>query len=61
MWQDPIVEETREARQQIVEECGEDIHAFFEYLRAREQHHIEDVVSLNPNEPEVEMPHVASR
>jgi hypothetical protein len=61
MWQDPIVEETREARQQIVEECGGDVHTFFEYLRAREQQHIQDVVSLAPNEPEAELPHIASR
>jgi hypothetical protein len=61
MWEDPIVEETREARKQIVEECGEDIHAFFEHLRARERQHIEDVVTLNPNEPEHYIHHVASR
>lgn len=61
MWQDPIVEETRESRRQIVEECGEDIHKFFEYLRAREQQHIEDVVTLEPNTPEPDVRHAASR
>jgi hypothetical protein len=49
MWEDPIVEEIRDARQQIVSECGEDVHAFFEYLRARERDHAEDVVTLQPN------------
>jgi predicted NUDIX family NTP pyrophosphohydrolase len=61
MWQDPIVEETRAARKEIVEECGEDVHAFFEHLRARERQHIEDVVTLSPNEPESDIRHVASR
>jgi hypothetical protein len=60
MWQDPIVEETREARAQIVEECGEDVHAFFEYLRSRETKHIEDVVTLEPNEPEAACRHGTS-
>ena len=60
MWQDPIVEETRAARKEIVEECGEDIHAFFEFMRARERLHIEDVVILDPNEPEPEIRHVAA-
>ncbi len=61
MWQDPIVEETREVRRQIVEECGDDIHTFFEYLRAREQRHVEEVVTLDPNEPEPDIQHVAAR
>ena len=52
MWQDPIVEETRESRRQIVEECGEDIHEFFEFTRARELQHVEDVVTLEQNAPE---------
>ena len=61
MWQDPIVEETRESRHQIVEECGEDIHRFFEYLRARERQHAEDVVTLEPNAPEPDVRHAALR
>jgi hypothetical protein len=60
MWPDPIVEETRAARKEIVEECGEDIHAFFEHMRARERQHIEDVVTLDPNEPEPEVRHIAA-
>lgn len=61
MWRDPIVEETRAARKEIVEECGEDVHAFFEYLRARERQHIEDVVTLDPNDPEPDIRHGAAR
>lgn len=54
MWKDPIVEETRQAREKIVEECGEDVHAFFEFLRARERRHPDDMVTLSPNEPEAD-------
>lgn len=60
MWSDPIVEETRQAREKIVEECGEDVHAFFEFLRARERRHPEDMVTLQPNEPETELPRPAA-
>lgn len=60
MLRDPIVEETRAARKEIVEECGEDIHAFFEHMRARERQHIEDVVTLAPNEPEPDSRHVTA-
>jgi hypothetical protein len=45
MWQDVIVEETREVRRQIVSECGEDVQLFFNLLRAREQQHVHDVLS----------------
>lgn len=61
MWEDPIVEETRAARAEIVEQVGEDIHAFFEYLREREKRASEGVVSLPPNSPEASMRDVASR
>ena len=49
---DPIVEETRKARAEIVRECGEDIHAFFEYLRERERTNKRSVVNLEPVTPE---------
>jgi len=62
MWEDPIVEESRAARAELVEQAGESIHAFFEYLREREKHDTEDVVvTLPPNAPEPNMRHVASR
>ena len=61
MWNDPIVEETRQAREEIVEECGEDIHAFFEFLRARERRHPEDMVTLQPNAPEDDLSRTAAR
>lgn len=58
---DPIVEETRAARAEIVEECGEDIHQFFEYIRARERKNPQGVVTLAPNAPEPSMQHSSSR
>ena len=61
MWEDPIVEETRAARAELVEQAGESIHAFFEYLREREKHDTEGVVTLPPNVPESSTRHVASR
>jgi hypothetical protein len=61
MWEDPIVEETRAARAELVEQAGESIHAFFEYLREREKHDTEGVVTLPPNVPEPSMRNVASR
>jgi hypothetical protein len=61
MWQDPIVEETREARELLVEACGEDVHTFFEFLRAREAKRPHEVVTLAPNTPEPEAPLLATR
>jgi hypothetical protein len=49
MANDPIVEETRAAREQIVVECGEDVRAFFEYLRKRERQNPTGVVILDSN------------
>jgi hypothetical protein len=55
MSDDPIVEETRKARAEIVRECGEDVHAFFEYLRERERTNKRSVVTLEPVTPEESM------
>jgi hypothetical protein len=61
MWDDPIVEEIRRARQEVVERFGDDIHAFFEYLREREASEKNPVVTLTPTQPDPEMIGVASR
>jgi hypothetical protein len=61
MSDDPIVEETRAVRAQIVHECGEDIHTFFEYLRQREKENQQEVVTLQPNAPESRMEGATSR
>ena len=61
MADDPIVEETRAARAAIVAECGEDIHAFFEFIRDRERRNPGGVVNLEPNKPEPMMSSSTSR
>jgi hypothetical protein len=55
MQDDPIVEETRQARAEIVDACGEDVHTFFEYLRERERHNSRGVVTLEPVAPDAIM------
>jgi hypothetical protein len=52
MWSDPIVEETRKAREEVVAPFGTDVHAFFEFLRARERSESNPPVTLTPNKPE---------
>lgn len=61
MWEDPIVEETREARRELVKQFGEDIHAFFEHLRTCEAAEKELVVSLSPNPADPALQDVTSR
>jgi hypothetical protein len=61
MSDDPIVEETRAIRAEIVRECGEDIHTFFECLRKREKENQHAVVTLKPNAPEPSMEGAAAR
>ena len=36
MYRDPVVEEVRKARREIVEQAGNDLHRFCQMLRARE-------------------------
>ncbi|HUP61114.1 MAG TPA: hypothetical protein VNA69_11905 [Thermoanaerobaculia bacterium] len=61
MWLDPIVEETRKARAEVVAPFGENIHEFFEYLRKREGQSDRAAVTLQPNTPEPTVPQAASR
>lgn len=61
MSNDPIVEETRAARAEIVRECGEDVHAFFEYLRERERANNRSLITLDPVIPEPSMTGSAAR
>ncbi len=61
MVDDPIVEETRTARAEIVEACGEDVHTFFEYIRERERKNPRGVVTLEPNVAEPMMRDSAAR
>lgn len=62
MSEDPIVQETRLARSEVVEQFGDDMHAFFEHLRAREATEKQGmVVSLAPNPADPALEGVGSR
>jgi hypothetical protein len=53
MWEDPIVQETRAARQQLFAKFHNDLAALCDYLRQRERDHPDKVVTLEPRRPEV--------
>jgi hypothetical protein len=61
MLSDPIVDETREARENVIKPFGENIHAFFEYIRERERQSGVSVVALEPNAPETSATSSATR
>jgi len=61
MLSDPIVDETREARATVIKPFGENIHAFFEYIRERERESGVPVVTLEPNTPETSATSIATR
>jgi hypothetical protein len=49
--EDPIVEETREARRQLDAEFGGDLEALYVYLREIERQNADRVVKLEPKPP----------
>jgi hypothetical protein len=51
--EDPIVEETREARRQLDAEFGGDLEALYAYFREIERQNAERVVKLPPKPPVV--------
>ncbi|HEX6100212.1 MAG TPA: hypothetical protein VF432_28115 [Thermoanaerobaculia bacterium] len=51
--EDPIVEETREARRQLDAEFGGDLDALFVYLQEIERQHSDRVVKGEPKSPVV--------
>jgi hypothetical protein len=61
MWVDPIVEEIHKVREELTAPFGDDIHAFFEYIRQRERESGDSPVTLRPNAPEPEIQNVSSR
>jgi len=54
MWEDPIVKETREAREKLFARFNHDLAALCSYLREKEREHPERVVTLDPRRPEAE-------
>jgi hypothetical protein len=49
--EDPIVDETREARRQLDAEFGGDLEALYVYLREIERENADRVVKLDPKSP----------
>ena len=53
MWEDPIVKETREAREQLAAQFNHDLAALCAFFREKEREHPERVVTLPPRRPEM--------
>ncbi len=49
---DPTIERVRAARRAISAECGDDIHALFEWARKRQSEHPERVVGYETDRRE---------
>jgi hypothetical protein len=52
-WEDPIVKEVREIRDQLTAEHGNDIRALCKYLQNRELHETRNLVKRKPRQPNV--------
>lgn len=53
MWEDPIVTETRAAREELSARFNHDLAALCRYLREKESEHPDRVVTLEPRRPEL--------
>jgi hypothetical protein len=53
MWEDPIVIETRAAREELSARFHHDLAALCRYLREKEREHPDRVVTLEPRRPEL--------
>jgi RNAse (barnase) inhibitor barstar len=51
MWEDPIVKETRTAREQLVDEFGGDLDALWEHLQETQKKYQDRVVTGQPKLP----------
>jgi hypothetical protein len=52
MWEDPIVKQTRDAREQLFARFNGDLGALCRYLREKENEHRDRVVTLQPRRAE---------
>jgi hypothetical protein len=48
MPEDPVVAETRELREQMMEEAGNDLDGLFEYLKREQESYRDRLVRLQP-------------
>jgi RNAse (barnase) inhibitor barstar len=51
MWEDPIVKETRTAREKLVDEFGGDLDALWEHLQETQKKYQDRVVTGEPKLP----------
>lgn len=51
MWEDPIVKETRAAREELLERFNYDLDALCEYLQQQESQSHKKAVTLEPRRP----------
>jgi RNAse (barnase) inhibitor barstar len=51
MWDDPIVKETRAAREKLVAEFGSDLDALWEHLQVVQERYRDRVVTGQPKTP----------
>jgi hypothetical protein len=51
MWEDPIVKETRKAREELVEEFGGDLDALWEHLQKVQERYRDRVVTGQAKPP----------
>jgi hypothetical protein len=59
MWEDPIVEEIRQRREEYLAEFNHDLDALVRDLKQKEQQSGRKVVSLPPRKPERSAPYAA--
>ncbi len=53
MWEDPIVKETRAAREELFARFNHDLAALCEHLRKSQREHSDRVVTREPRRPEL--------
>jgi len=54
MWEDPIVKETRAAREELLERFDYDLDALVAYLQQQEMKSEKKAVTLQPRRPDVQ-------
>jgi hypothetical protein len=59
MWEDPIVKETRAAREELVAEFGGDLDALWQHLQKVQDKYRDRVVTGIPKPVDRSSPHVA--
>jgi hypothetical protein len=52
MWEDPIVKEIREAREELFARFDHDLAALCSFLREKQNEHADRVVTFEPRRPE---------